>query len=247
MIWKLVRRHRQRLDWLGLAVAIAVFGLWPEIDLWVSGWFHESVRGWFQTDAHWTQALYRGTDGLAVAVSACVLLTFAFAWCLPLRGAGRAHRKASFLLLAYLLGPVLLVNEGFKEYWGRARPKQVEVFDGSKPFTSALQPADHCQTNCSFVSGHASVGFALTALAWISRRPNVWVAVGLILGSAIGLSRIAMGGHFLSDIVFSGLVVWFSVRGAAWLFVRRRPACRLAIKSVRGLRTSRKQPLEASA
>ena len=70
MIWKLVRRHRQRLDWLGLAVAIAVFGLWPEIDLWVSGWFHESVRGWFQTDAHWTQALYRGTDGLAVAVAA---------------------------------------------------------------------------------------------------------------------------------------------------------------------------------
>ena len=38
----------------------------------------------------------------------------------------------------------------------------------------------------------------------------------MLLGAGIGWVRIAQGGHFLSDIVFSGLVVWGSAILIRW-------------------------------
>lgn len=216
----------ERLDWLVLISAGALFSLWPGIDLWVSGQFFEPVAGQFQTHARWAQVLYQGTDWASIVFGVVTVLIFAFAWMIPWRPARRTHRKSGFLLLAFLLGPGLLVNEGFKEHWGRARPRDVQEFQGEQRFTPAIQPAAQCDTNCSFVSGHAAIGFALVTLAWVTQWRAGWVLLGIVAGSAIGLARIAMGGHFLSDVVFSGLVVWFSARIAAWIFVRRRPGWR---------------------
>jgi lipid A 4'-phosphatase len=229
---------REHLDWCVLATAVLLFSLWPRIDLWVSGQFFEAAAGKFQTGALWAQVLYRGTDWISTLVSLVIVLIFAFAWRVPRRAARRTHRKAGFLLLSFLLGPGLLVNEGFKEHWGRARPRDVQEFQGTQLFTPAIRPSAQCDTNCSFVSGHAAIGFAPLSLAWVTRWRLGWVLLGVVAGGAVGLARIAMGGHFLSDVVFSGLVVWFSARTAAWIFVRRRPGWR-ELKGLRGFRGSR--------
>jgi len=44
----------------------------------------------------------------------------------------------------------------------------------------------------------------------IRRKRQFWLLTGLAVGGLIGLARIAQGGHFLSDIVFSLIAIWSS-------------------------------------
>lgn len=130
----------------------------------------------------------------------------------------RPQRRALFyLLMVLLIGPGLLVNTVFKDQWGRARPAQVQEFGGNAQFSPAWLPSQQCTRNCAFVCGDASVGFYLLAPAFVWRqRRRAWLAAGLVAGGLLGLMRIAQGGHFLSDVVFSFYVVYFS----AWLLAR---------------------------
>lgn len=48
-------------------------------------------------------------------------------------------------------------------------------------------------------------------LASGTRRKRL-LAVSILAGSAIGLVRVVEGGHFLSDVIFSGLFVYFAAR-----------------------------------
>ena len=70
--------------------------------------------------------------------------------------------------------------------------------------------SDQCERNCSFTAGHPSAGFALAALgyAYVSRRRRWQVlAAATGFGLLVGLARVAAGGHFLSDVLFSGIIV----------------------------------------
>jgi len=58
--------------------------------------------------------------------------------------------------------------------------------------------------------GDASVGFGLVALAFVARRPRPWLLAGIAAGAALGLMRMAQGGHYLSDVVFAFYAVWFT-------------------------------------
>jgi lipid A 4'-phosphatase len=119
----------------------------------------------------------------------------------------------------HVLGGLLL-----KDQWGRARPVQVTEFVGDKKFTPAWVIAGQCDKNCSFISGHASGAFALMALAWVfPRRRKLWLGVGLGWGAHIGLIRIMQGGHFFSDVVFAGLLVYITADLLArFVFYRSR-------------------------
>ena len=125
--------------------------------------------------------------------------------------AGIGARGWAFLLIALIVGPGLMVNAVLKENWGRARPDDITAFGGGRTFTAALQPSDQCTHNCSFVAGDPSMGFYLQAFAYVRRRrQRAWLAGGLAAGGLIGLFRIALGAHFLSDVIFSGVVVMLS-------------------------------------
>lgn len=116
---------------------------------------------------------------------------------------------AAYLLLAVLIGPGLVVNYALKENFGRARPKHVLEFGGDKAFTPPLHISNECDTNCSFSSGHASMGYYFSSLSYIvpiQYRSTVFL-FGIVLGSAIGFGRVLQGGHFLSDVIFSGLFI----------------------------------------
>jgi len=131
------------------------------------------------------------------------------------------RRPALFLLAVISIGPGLAVTV-LKDHWDRARPVAIVQFGGDKQFTPAWVIADQCEDNCSFVSGHASGAFSLLALAWVfPRRRQFWLVAGTLWGAHMGLVRIAQGGHFLSDVIFAGFIVYFSADLLArWVFYR---------------------------
>src|SRR5439155_25070753 len=137
----------------------------------------------------------------------------------------RLDRKALvFLVVSMAVAPGLLANTTLKDHWGRARPVQIEAFGGSHRFTPAPLPAAECDGNCSFVSGHAALGFALVAFALLlppGRTRRTWIAVAIGFGALVGLGRIAQGAHFLSDVVFAGLVVYGTSALLHWWIVQR--------------------------
>ena len=125
---------------------------------------------------------------------------------------GKSKKHYTYLILAMIIGPLLIVNGILKETSGRARPRHVTEFGGAKQFTPAFVFTDQCDKNCSFVCGHASAGFYFVSLALLfkgrKKRIIFWSAIAA--GSLIGLIRIMMGGHFLSDVIFSFVFVYLS-------------------------------------
>ncbi|MBC6417101.1 MAG: phosphatase PAP2 family protein, partial [Rhodospirillales bacterium] len=100
--------------------------------------------------------------------------------------------------------------------FGRARPRELEIFGGSFPFTPFYLVSEACRSNCSFVSGHAGMAFSTFALSFLPRDRSLrlWLfSASLAFGLLTGWMRVIQGGHFLSDVLFSGLVVY----GIAWL------------------------------
>jgi lipid A 4'-phosphatase len=202
-----------------LALAAAVFLLFPGIDLWASGLFYRPESRFFLGDGMLARGVYRAVPYLvelvAIGVPALFLISL-----LHERRFGRIDvRAAAFLLLSLALGPGLLVNAVLKDHWGRARPAQVTEFAGSQHFTPALIPADQCARNCSFPAGHPAIGFYLVSFAFLlgnPRRRRVAECAAIAAGALIGVVRMAQGGHFLSDVVFSGLLVY----GTSWLLYR---------------------------
>ena len=79
---------------------------------------------------------------------------------------------------------------------------------GDATFSPVWWFSDQCERNCSFVSGEAASAFWLVALVFLVRkewRPATAVAT-LAFAAAISFTRIAAGGHFLSDVLVAWLV-----------------------------------------
>ncbi|MBM3547555.1 MAG: phosphatase PAP2 family protein [Alphaproteobacteria bacterium] len=200
------------------ALAAIIFTLWPGIDL--------AAAKLFFHDGRWLGSERAGVEGfrrLAAILVFGVPVVAVLLWLLG-RVIGRptGGRAAIVLALSLALGPGLIINGILKEHWGRARPSQTAEFGRDKIFTPALRPTDQCERNCSFASGEAALGFGLTALALVIGR-SVWLIPGLVLGVMLALVRMAAGGHFLSDVIFGGLIA--SATGlAVYALVYRRQA-----------------------
>lgn len=108
--------------------------------------------------------------------------------------------------LSQILAIGIIVNYILKGLWGRARPEDVMQYGGSKIFTPWFSTSDACISNCSFVSGDAAVGFSFIALYFVTKNTK-FIYLSILMGCSMGLIRILAGAHFLSDIVFSGLVL----------------------------------------
>ncbi len=193
-----------------LVLAAALFLLFPGIDLWAAQLFYRADGGFYLGNAWPVSAIYAGvpylTDAVVVGVAALYLLSLR--WGRPV--AGVDGRVAAYLLLALALGPGLVVNTVLKDHWGRARPSQIEAFGGTRQFTPAPLPAAQCARNCSFPAGHPAIGFYLVSFALLireRRRRRAAIGAAVAAGALMGLARMAQGGHFLSDVVFSGLIV----------------------------------------
>ena len=186
-----------------------LFTVYPEIDLYVSRLFYDAQEGFFLKKSSVVIFLY---DSIEVFVPAFIFFCFAGLFFIRIRKKtyfGLGYAGILYLLIALALGPGLIINGILKEFWGRARPSTVAEFGGKLDFTPALVPSDQCHSNCSFASGHASAGFFPMALAFaFPRNKKKFLAAGIIYGCLAGFARIAQGGHFFSDVVFAGLIVY---------------------------------------
>jgi membrane-associated PAP2 superfamily phosphatase len=118
-----------------------------------------------------------------------------------------------FLVLMLAIGPGLIVNGCLKALWGRPRPIQCKDFGGELDFKPVGQWTVQEASATSFASGHASIAFFLMGPGFLfhpyrTGRWRGWFLLGLGYGSAMGFTRIMQGGHFLSDVLWAGLIVY---------------------------------------
>ena len=203
-------------------IASAFFIAFPVLDLAVSRLFFDPVSG-FPEGAAVLEA-FRDLGALAEWALALALIVPIFAKLLaPESRLLVKPRTTLFGLSTLALGPGLLVNLILKEFWGRARPREIVEFGGEATFTPAWWIAAECERNCSFVSGEASAAFWLLALAMVA--PLAWrraAAIGaLAITACVSFARIAAGGHFLSDVVLAWLLTLLVMLGLRELVMRR--------------------------
>ena len=182
---------------------------YPNLDLYISSFFFDSdTLSWEKRTK--IMIFFRKLFPPLIIISLlCVSLTGLIGHILKKVFFNVTLNKVFYLLISLLIGPGLIVESFLKTFSGRARPKEVIEFGGEAIFSSALVFSDQCLRNCSFVSGHAAIAFWLTAYAFIFSelyRKYIFI-IGIFFGVSMGLFRIMEGAHFLSDIVFSGLIV----------------------------------------
>ncbi|MEO6013043.1 MAG: phosphatase PAP2 family protein [Devosia sp.] len=100
-----------------------------------------------------------------------------------------------------------------KRIVGRGRP---QLFDevGALHF----QPNWLDWTYQSFPSGHSTTAFALAAvIGLISER---WFYPGMAFAAAVGVSRVALGAHYPSDVVAGAIVGLMGAYTVRWAFAR---------------------------
>jgi lipid A 4'-phosphatase len=199
------------IGWLLLFLAFANLMLaFPGIDLAVARWFYTPDEGFKALGAPWERALYRSVPVLMVAGNVALVLVWALNRLRSRRGAaallGLDGRRLALLLCLLALLPGLVINQGFKEHWGRARPVQVSQLGGDRPFTPAFVHTG--RQGGSFSSGHVAAAAYLIAVAHLLAGPRSgWLAAAVLYTALVGLARMAAGGHFLSDVLVSVFLV----------------------------------------
>jgi membrane-associated PAP2 superfamily phosphatase len=193
-----------------LLAATAVFWLTP-LDLAAADRFRTPCCAWPVAERPFWHFLYLYGIFLGVALTAAALVILPLSYWYP-RRLHRWRRPALFLVLVAAIGPGLLVNGLFKDHYGRPRPREVQALGGTEPFRPVWLPGPDPDAK-SFPCGHCAMGFYLATPYLILRRRRRGLALafagaGLAAGGLLGVARMAAGGHFLSDVVWSGGIVW---------------------------------------
>lgn len=190
------------LIFIGLALLTSIF---CKIDIMVSSYFFKPDLDFYYKDNDLVLVCFR-----LVPIITSVFGVFCFLYLIYIKFNHKSIIKSRvlYLLFALIIGPGLVINYALKEHWGRARPCQILEFGGNKAFTCPLKFSNECDHNCSFASGHASMGYYFSSLSYVVPIPyqGITFLLGIVFGSAIGFGRILQGGHFLSDVIFSGLI-----------------------------------------
>ena len=214
-----------------IALAIAavvglVFGLYPEIDLKLAGLFFDPEREnlWLATE--WPQVRMRETAAWLIAlIAAPAFIALVLKLVVPRRPLWLPGRAVVLMIATLALAPGLMANVILKDQWGRPRPIDLAMFNGKDEFVPWWDPRGPCPKNCSFVAGEPSGAFWTLAPAVLVPPPWRALAIGaaLAFGSAIGLLRMAGGGHFFTDVVFSGVFTFLLIWLVHGLIYRWRP------------------------
>lgn len=187
-------------------VAVTILFLaFPGIDVWFTDLFFHTEFGFPMGKLAAFTALRELGRWLIIAAVLVLIAAVLVKLACPTRPTPIRPCDIVFALSSLVIGPGLVVNAFFKEFWGRPRPAAVEVFGGDAPFVKVWEISDHCLSNCSFVSGEASAAIWLVALAMIA--PAGWrriaVSTAIVLAVVLSFNRITFGRHFLSDVLLA--------------------------------------------
>jgi membrane-associated PAP2 superfamily phosphatase len=213
---------------LATLIAVTLLFRWTPLDLTISGWFYDAEAGqwpWFFSapcTAFYRLGIY--PPFVLTAIGGFLLIAGRF-----LDGTDTLPRAGLFLVLLMVIGPGLIVNLGLKGHWGRARPHQVEQFGGPYAYSPVGSPGPLPHGNSSFPSGHAAIAFYMMAPAFLTSRSRPGLAAWLFLagtfyGICMSATRVIQGGHFITDVVWAGGIVYLlGVILARWLLPETPP------------------------
>jgi lipid A 4'-phosphatase len=214
-----------------------ILATFPQLDLYVSGLFYADG---FPFDETWLQRSMRVATTAVLGIS----ILGAGAVYLLNRLLGRElwtvdGRRVGYLVLVLALGAGLVVNLVLKDNFGRARPRDIAEFGGTRTFTPAFTVSAECHKNCSFSSGEAAAGFFPIALAYaFARRRRAAFIAAILFGSAVSVARIAAGAHFLSDTIVSFFIMWLLADALYFVMGLARPEQARALVPIGASRTT---------
>ena len=196
-----------------LAASAVIFYANPVLDLAVSRWFYTPGHGFALDKTLSLDAVRRLGIGITFATIAA-LIGIGVWWRLAPHATKQWPSATPwtdwlFLTAGMALGPGVLVNLVVKPIWGRARPRHIEEFGGALHFSPAWVISDQCKWGCSFVSGEAAATFMVLAFCVVVPPPwrRAMLIAGVLLTLMISIARIAVGGHFLSDVVTAWIMM----------------------------------------
>ncbi len=202
-------RARRELFVLLLIAALTTLLFWTtDLDKRLAALFYEpglGVDNWPYRHGRFIEILYDFAFPFTVVAGLAALIVYI---------AGHFHhytrrfrRKALYILLVIALGPGVVVNLVFKDHWGRPRPLHTEQFGGEYAYVPPLK-LGHTPDK-SFVCGHCSAGYAFFALYFLSQNHKaIYFILTLALAWTMGFVRMTSGSHFVSDILWSGYLVF---------------------------------------
>ena len=202
---------REFLVPLAILVACTAIIAGTGLDIALERYFYrEGV--WIGRDLNPWRFLYRFGVLPAYLLAGAALVTLIVGY---ISARASAYRKgALFFTLLLAIGPGFMVNTVFKDHWGRPRPSQLQVFGGVEkmPFHQVWERGIPGQGK-SFPSGHASAAFYLIAPYFVLRSRSrkyarLALAAGIGYGLVMGVARMAQGGHFPSDVLWAGGMVY---------------------------------------
>jgi len=198
---------------LGIAVAVGLlFALFPQLD--IAGARLFSPDDGFPLQHMQSLVLFRdGSMWLIQLIIAPVIIAVLIKLLFPRSRMLVRGRAALLLISTLILGPWLVTNVVLKDNWARPRPREVVELGGAKAFVPWRSLAGTCERNCSFASGEASAAawtFAPASLAPPPWRPLAY-AGATAFTAAVSVKRAAFGGHFLSDVLFGGVITFLIV------------------------------------
>jgi lipid A 4'-phosphatase len=217
---------------LAIAAAVGVvFGIYGNFDISLSSQFFDRQSMRFTAGGQpWEQHSRDAARLIITAIAVVPIVAVVAKLLLPHQRMFVSGPTALFMLLAMAIGPGFVANSMLKEHWHRARPIDITYFGGHDRFTPWWDPRGTCPGNCSFIAGEPSGAFWTMAVAAVA--PPQWqiaaYSAAVIFGIALGVLRMAAGGHFFTDVVFAGvlmyLVLW-TLYGLIfrWRATRLRP------------------------
>jgi membrane-associated PAP2 superfamily phosphatase len=200
---------------LVFAAAVGLlFGLFPNLDIEISGLFYDPAARNFPLRTNSILAHLRDAAVwvLVLLIAPCVVALL-IKLMMPRAKAWISARTAIFLVATLALAPGLLVNVLLKNHWDRPRPVAVVEFGGSERFVPWWDPRGQCVKNCSFVSGETSSAFWTLAPAALAPAPWRFLAYAsaIAFGVGMGAVRMMMGAHFFTDVVFAGFFTFIII------------------------------------
>ncbi len=201
---------------LGLLCLVSIILRWSNIDMQIASRFYDFQKNaWPQADVNPWEFIdeWFVFPGIILGVGSIMIACYGLIW----RKRNRWTRGASLIAIVLLLGPGLLVNGTLKPAFSRPRPREIVQLGGELEYQPIFGFGEETDFNASFPSGHASIGFFLIAPAFLFRRKHrirlfIFLA-GMLFGSTMALSRIVQGGHYLSDVIWSLAIIYFT----AWI------------------------------
>ena len=190
-------------------ISVLYISIGSSIDIYISDLFYEGNQKFFIESFNLTSIITRKLflPLLVIYIFICPVISLY----IPIKniffGFKFILKDIVFIFSSVFFNLIIIVNVLLKGFWGRARPNDIMEFGGKDSFSAWFEYSNACNTNCSFVSGDASVGFSLIVLYFITKN-KLFFWLSLLSGIILGTVRILEGGHFLSDVLISGLIIY---------------------------------------